>query len=169
MKKTIAVIVVLCMALSGTAAFAAGNAQSGPAEGIPVKTQEAKMLAQRLGPQLDKIRENRAEIQRLREEIRVAYEDGKAAIREMIQNRDKLSLEQVEALKGSLECIRESRKVLEGTLGEASGEMLKFRAQARNMNQDGASESLENCAEVQRLRIQEMKRVLVEIEEIGEI
>jgi uncharacterized protein YfkK (UPF0435 family) len=168
MKKTIAVIVVLCMVLSGTAAFAEAKGQSGSGEGTPLKNQTMTMtmLSEQLGPQVDEIKVNKANMLTLREQIRIVSEDAQRAIGDMIQKRDQLSLDQVEALKDSLECIRESRKTLEGTIGEIGEEMLRFRFKARNMNQVGASESLENCAKVQTLRIQEMKRVLEVLEEI---
>ncbi len=172
MKKTIAVIVVLCMVLSGTAAFAEAKGQSGSGEGTPLKNQTMTMtmtmLSEQLGPQVDEIKVNKAAMLRLREQISIVSEDAKKAIRNMIQKRDQLSLDQVEALKDSLECIRENRKVLEGTKGEVSGEMLGFRSRVRNMNQDGASKSLENCAKVQTERIRAMERVLQAFEEIVE-
>ena len=169
MKKTIAIAVAALMILSGTVAFAESKGQNEPASGTPVKMQEAKMLAERLGPQIGEVKENKEEMLRVREEIRTAYGEAQSAIGEMIQNRDQLRLDQIEALEDCLNRIRESRGVLEGTIGEIEGEMTKFRSQARNRNQEGASESLENCAKVQTVRIQEMKRVLEELNKINDM
>jgi uncharacterized coiled-coil DUF342 family protein len=168
MKKTIAVIVALCMVLSGTAAFAEAKGQSEPAEGTPVKTQEMKRLSEQLRPQVDEIRVNRAEIQMLREEIRIAHSDAKDAVREMIQNKDELGLERVKELRASMEKIRESRSVIAETVGKISDEMPMLRSRVRNRNQEGASESLGNCINVQTIRMQEMNRVLGELKGIVE-
>lgn len=169
MRKGMALVVAVCVLLSGTMAFAEGKTQEkGAGTGIgPI--QEMRMLAERVGPLAEEIRANRQEMLSLREQVREACLGAQEAVREMIQNRQELRLEQVEALRDSMERIRESRRVLAGTVGEIEGEMSRFREHVRNRNREDAAGALENCIRVQNLRMEELRKALAELEEIESI
>ncbi len=175
MKKITACVLMICLLGLGTLAYAetpsegASTDTKKPLALLQQKVQTAKELYSQLQPQIAEIRDNRTEILGLRAEARKAYDAAAEHVKELKENRDNLTDEQVGELKQAIKTLRQYRLELSGTIGNIHTEVLEIRAARREQNIEQIKESLAEIIAIQEERIELLKSSIEVMNRVLEI
>ena len=116
-----------------------------------------------IAPLQEKIRTNRAKIHSQKLEAKDAYNKAKSHIKELIKNKDNLTLEEIGLYKENLTVIQQDKQSLAGTIGEIQKETLDLKAAKREKNFEEVINSLNSIIIVQNTRIENLQRIIADL------
>lgn len=166
MKKIISLILIIGVLLTGMVVFAETASEADAKARISEKLQNIKERAAEVKHQLEKIRLNRAELQKLRVEAKTAYQKAKSKVKELRKNKDSLTPEQIEELKQAVSTIKQDKEQLAATAGDIHKESLLLRAAKKDKNIEAYRQSLDNIINVQSTRIDALKKMIDDMNKI---
>ncbi len=183
MRKLISVILVCLMVFStggavlaqgqspaagtGSGAPAAAGQQSGN-DGQAGQFGEAYQAGLRQMVQTrSMITANREQVVQLRERIGECALELKLQIREMLQEREQISPEQMTQLRNALQFLNQERVQLQAERQGKIAEQVALMRQARNGGDlEAAQDALEKIQAEQQQRIRDMNRIMNEMQEL---
>ncbi|MDR3543956.1 MAG: hypothetical protein P4L69_23810 [Desulfosporosinus sp.] len=157
MKKIISIILLSAILLIGNIALVQESSLAN------VKTKHTQTLADykaAIAPLQEKIRTNRTDVLSQKAIVSAAYTKAKAHIKELSKNKDSLTPTQIEAIKESLNVIKQDKESLASTIGEIQKETLDLRTAKREKNFEEVSNSFNNIITVQNTRIEDLKKII---------
>ncbi len=176
MKKYLS-IVLICMMIfgTGTAVYATGGLSAGTAGGNGSDTQMMNGLNSDANKEArgqmeqarEQIRMNHEEASQLRESIRDCASELRLQIKAAADNAEQLTPEEIAAFKEAIQQIRESREQLRLEHQGRIAEQIQMMRQARlDRDWDTAITAMDNIRAEQQLRIEDLTRILSEMEEL---
>ena len=162
MKKIISIILLSTVLFTGNIAFAQGSTLSNVKSKITQSIDNKAKLAE-IAPLQEKIRTNRTKIISQKSEAKDAYSKAKSHIKELIKNKDRLTPAQIESLKEALNVIQHDKQSIAGTIGEIQKETLDLRVAKRDKNFEEVINSLNSIITVQNTRIENLQRIIVDL------
>lgn len=169
MKKMISVILLSALLLTGNVAFAQAATLSTARPSITQSVSDYKAKLAELTPLLQTIRSNRTQTLSLRANARDAYTTAKNHIKELIKNKDSLTSEQIQAIKDSLNVLKQDKQALGDTVGDIANELPDLRAARKDRNIEQVKNSLNKIISVQNTRITELQKVINDLNKIANL
>ncbi len=169
MKKIVSIILVSAVLLTGNVAFAQAATSSPANTNITQRASDYKARLAEVTPMLQTIRNKRTEILRLRAEARVAYDQAKRHIKELLKNKDSLTPDQIQAIKDAIKDVRQDKQALGGIRGDIAQVLPDLRAARRDRNLDQAKQDLQSIIDVQNVRITELKKAIDDLNRVGSV
>jgi plasmid maintenance system antidote protein VapI len=171
MKKLVAIIAVSALLITGNISFALGtqptnkpvkNAQSEQAS----NDNKAKQAA--VKDILKEIFKDRQEIIDKKADIHQALIKAKKHVKELLQNKDDLTPEQILSLKNKLQIIKEKRLSINNIVGDVAKEIHTLRLAKKNGNIDEINDTLKDINDLQIARMADLDDIITVINEIAE-
>jgi|GEM_PF-1870825 len=186
MKKLLTIVLTLTMLTTGGAAYAAMTSQGGlmagqqtQAEGSQVQLQAQKQTQMQnrvheavygqehraqMRERVQLIKENRGEINKLREEVKNKIRQVKAKIKDLKKNPDAVSEDTVAEIREKMGLIRSDRAELSGTWGLIREETMEMRLRKHNKDFTGMMGNYNNICSVQEERIEALKKLSADLD-----
>lgn len=156
MKKILSIILLSAILLTGNIAFVQGSTLTTAAVNYRAKLVE-------LVPLQAKIRADRTEILTLKASATKAYNKAKVHIKSLSKNKDNLTPAQLEAIKESLNSIRQDKLSLSGTIGKIEKGTLALKTGKSEKNFAEVTNSLNDIIAVQNTRIENLQRIITDL------
>ncbi|OLN32048.1 hypothetical protein [Desulfosporosinus metallidurans] len=163
MKKIVSAILLSAILLTGNIAFAQGSTLANAKSKITQATADYRAKLAEIAPLQEKVRTNRTELLRLKKEANDAYNKAKSHIKGLLKNKDNLTPAQIKSLKESLDIIIQDKQSLAGTIGGIQKETLDLRTAKMEKNFDGVKNSLNSIIAVQNTRLEDLQRIISDI------
>lgn len=162
--KTIFVMLTgICLVLNSAFVFAEGDGlQSSPAnqnitgvraQNIQQKVQAAKGWSQELKPLFDQVRTNRLEILKVKNELLSLQGEARAKVRELREQKDSLTDEQLQQLKEVLKVFKADKGELKAMIGKIHVQTLELRIEKREKDVDQGKDCLNAIIALQKQKI----------------
>jgi|GEM_PF-3679854 len=170
-KKIITGILLVCLMGLGSQVYAATAEITAPAAkgALQERIQNIRDIRSEIQPQLATIRDNRTEILELRAEARRAHSAAVAHIKELRQDVDNLTDEQIDALKDAVDILRQHRIDFSATLGDIWTETLVIRSARRDQDVEQIKDALDRIIAVQAERIELLETSIADMNSILDI
>lgn len=171
MKKLVAIAAISALLITGNISFASGtqladkpvkNVQSEQA-GNDNKAKQAAVK-----DILKEIFKDRQEIIDKKADVHQALIEAKKHIKELLQNKDDLTPEQILSLKNKLQTIKEKRLSINNIVGEVAKEIHTLRLAKKNGNIDEINDTLKNINDLQVARMADLDDIITVLNEIAE-
>lgn len=169
MKKFVSIIVLSAVLITGNIAFAQAATPSSAKYNITQSVSDYRARLSEIAPVLQTLRNNRAEVLRLRADAREAYNKAKSHIKELLANKDNLTPEQIQSIKEALNDIKQDRQALEGTQGDITQVLPDLRAARKDRNLEEAKKDLNSIIDVQNTRIADLKKLIDDLNKIASL
>lgn len=167
MKKVFTMMMITTVLLTSNVALAQAATTTTPRTQLTQAASDYKAKLAEITPLLEKIRANRTEILKLRADARVAYNNAKSNVKKLIQNKDNLTSDQIEALKASLNVLKQDKQALGDTIGDISSELPDLRAARQNRDTNEVKNSLNGIIAVQNTRITELNQIITDLNKVA--
>ena len=169
MKKIISVMLLSALLLTGNVTYAQAATLSSAKTNITQSVSDYKAKLAELTPLLQTIRSNRTQIIELRANARNAYNKAKSHIKDLKQNKENLTSEQIQAIKDSLNVLKQDKQVLGDTMGDIAHELPDLRTARRDKNIEKVKSSLNTFIGVQNTRITELQKIIDDLNKISNL
>jgi len=163
MKKIVSIILLSAILLTGNIAFVQGSTLSTAKSNLAQIRADYKAKLAEIAPLQEKIRTNRAAILSQKAAASAAYNKAKVHIKELIKNKDNVTPTQIQSVKESLNVIKLDKESLAGTIGEIQKETLDLKSAKLEKNFAEVTNSLNSIIVVQNTRIEDLQRIINDI------
>jgi len=173
-KTLAAVLTLICFLFSSSVVFAAqGNTvQDKVQDKVQERAEQRSQVRtwfQELKPLFEQVRKNNVEIIRLRNELAQTRSQAGEKIKELREQKDTLTEEQVAELKQYLQVIKGDKQEIKDELGNIHKEVLKLRLAKKDGQIDQAKEILQGIIDQQQQRIELLKKTIEDLKDISEV
>ncbi len=175
MKKTISILVIICLVLGLTSSFAEDRTKNKkPRQRIELRKEEdrkekIKGLKEEMRPYIDSATKDKKEIRRLVEKSKGSYKRAKGHIKKLLEERDSLTDEQIEKLKESLKTLKKWNNEMGGSKGDIKKVTKRLRNAKLERDYKKVREYYREINEIQRTRMENLKNIIEDLNDITEI
>jgi chromosome segregation ATPase len=180
-RKLLSILIIACFLSGGTIVYAGESASVVPAVAkttlaagsrnvgarLAQKVKNAKEWAAETKPGLEEIKDNREQILQLKEKSNTVYKKAKAKIKQLLQNKDSLTNEQIKELKQAAAKLSADKKLLENSIGDIEAENIKLKEARTGRDLTAYKQAQQNIIKIQESRIGLLKTVIEDIKMIA--
>lgn len=172
------ILITICLLLGITTSFAEDkntykqrdkSQQNKEAINREGKTDKRKELKNTISPLIEKVAENRKKSRQLTQQSKESYKNAKNHVRKLLEEKDSLTDEQVEELKESLEILKAWNKKIVGSRDDMGKTTKKLRDAKEKRNYKMIKASYEKIIEMQNSRIENLNKVIEDLDSITNI
>ncbi|WP_432666547.1 hypothetical protein R9X47_09395 [Wukongibacter baidiensis] len=178
MRKFMLILITICLLIGITTSFAEDKnthkARQKPEQNREEindkgKVDKRKELKSQISPLIKAVGENREKLRQLTLQSKESYKGAKNHVRKLIEEKDSLTDEQVEELKVSLETLKNWNKKIVGSRGDIGKVTKKLRDAKEKRNYKMIKASYEKIIEIQNSRIENLNKVIEDLDKITKI
>lgn len=177
MKKIISIILIICILIGVSAAFADDNISKDRVtdrykdrmDERRENLQKRRELINSIKPYIETITKNNKKIYELTMESREAHKEAKEHIRRLIRNKDSLTYDQLLKLRDSIVTLNDWKDRTDNSIGNIRRITLKLREAKTRKDYLAIKERYKEIIEIQNSRIESLTKIIEDLKVISNI